>query len=46
MREEDEFVFTPEPVIDEEEEAEDLQSINPDDWDADYDWDEDIDPDE
>ena len=46
VREEDEFVFTPEPVIDEEEEAEDLQSINPDDWDADYDWDEDIDPDE
>ena len=46
VREEDEFVFTPEPVIDEEEEAEDLQSINPDDWDADYDWDEDITPDE
>lgn len=46
VREEDEFVFTPEPVIDEEEEAEDLQSINPDDWDADYDWDEDIDPNE
>ena len=45
VREEDEFVFTPEPVIDEEEEAEDLQSINPDDWDADYDWDEDITPD-
>ena len=46
VREEDEFVFTPEPVVDEEEEAEDLQSINPDDWDADYDWDEDITPDE
>ncbi|MGM9853578.1 MAG: GTPase ObgE [Muribaculaceae bacterium] len=46
VREEDEFVFTPEPVIDEEEEAEDLRSINPDDWDADYDWDEDITPDE
>lgn len=44
VREEDEFVFTPEPVAaDEEEEAEDLQSINPDDWDAAYDWDEDID---
>lgn len=46
VREEDEFVFTPEPVADDEEEAEDLQSINPDDWDAYYDWDEDITPDE
>lgn len=47
VREEDEFVFQYEPGPDDADdvaEDEDLQSINPDDWDAAYDWDEDIDP--
>ena len=45
VREEDEFVFTPEPIpADEDEEGEDLQSIDPSTWDAEYDWDEDADP--
>lgn len=47
VREEDEFVFAPEPVVDEDDaEGEDLQSIDPDSWDAEYDWDEDADAEE
>lgn len=47
VREEDEFVFAPEPVADEDDaEGEDLQSIDPDSWDAEYDWDEDADAEE
>lgn len=43
VREEDEFIFEYEPTAEEEaEEAEDLQSINPDEWGAEFDdWDED-----
>ena len=46
VREEDEFIFEYEPLEDEDE-AEDLQSISPDEWgEEDYDWDEDADTDE
>ncbi|MCD8386310.1 MAG: GTPase ObgE [Bacteroidales bacterium] len=43
VREEDEFLFEPEPTP---EEDEDLQQISPESWGEDdaYDWDEDIDP--
>ncbi len=46
VREEDEFIFENEPM--EEDEAEDLQSISPDEWGEDdaYDWEEDIIPDD
>lgn len=41
VREEDEFIFQYEPTEDEEEqEAEDLQSISPDSWGDDIDWDD------
>lgn len=41
VREEDEFIFQYEPTPEEEEqEAEDLQNINPDQWGDDIDWDE------
>ena len=46
VREEDEFVFTPEPMAYDEDnpgDDEDLQSISPDAWDEGYDWDEDVD---
>lgn len=46
VREEDDFIFEYTPT---EEEAEDLQSINPDSWGEDvdgYSWDEDLDPEE
>lgn len=45
VREEDEFIFENTPSTDEEEEAEDVRSISPEEWgtDADYEWDEDID---
>lgn len=44
VREEDEFIFENVPVLDEDEdfEGEDLRTINPDEWDEEYDWDEDI----
>ena len=46
VREEDEFIFEYEPLEDEDE-AEDLQSISPYEWgEEDYDWDEDADTDE
>ena len=46
VREEDEFIFENVPVLDEDEdfEGEDLRTINPDEWDEEYDWDEDIEP--
>lgn len=45
VREEDDFIFEYEPTEDELEEAEDLQSINPDEWGEDeYDWEEDVEP--
>lgn len=46
VREEDEFIFEYEPVADEDDEGEDLQSISPDQWGEDdgYDWEEDITP--
>ncbi len=41
VREEDEFIFQYEPSQEEQDqEAEDLQSINPDEWGDDIDWDE------
>lgn len=41
VREEDEFIFQYEPTPEEEEqEAEDLQNINPDQWGDDIDWDD------
>ena len=44
VREEDEFIFEYEPLPDEGEEGEDLQSISPDQWGEDgYDWEEDTD---
>ena len=48
VREEDEFIFENVPVLDEDEdfEGEDLRTINPDEWDEEYDWDEDIEPEE
>ena len=48
VREEDEFIFENVPVLDEAEdlEGEDLRTINPDEWDEEYDWDEDIEPEE
>ena len=48
VREEDEFIFENVPVMDEDEdfEGEDLRTINPDEWDEEYDWDEDIEPEE
>ena len=48
MREEDEFIFEYVPTPDEEEEAEDLQSISADQWGEDIDWDdaEELDSDE
>lgn len=44
VREEDEFIFENVPVLDEDEdlEGEDLRTINPDEWDEEYDWDEDV----
>lgn len=44
VREEDEFIFENVPVLDEDEdlEGEDMRTINPDEWDEEYDWDEDI----
>ena len=44
VKEEDDFIFEYEPLPDEEEDAEDLQSISPDQWGEEYDWEEDIDP--
>ena len=46
VREEDEFIFEYEPVTDEDDEGEDLQSISPDAWGEDdgYDWEEDVMP--
>lgn len=46
VREEDEFIFEYEPVADEDDEGEDLQSISPDEWGEDdgYDWEEEIMP--
>lgn len=46
VREEDEFIFENTPET-EDEEGEDLQSIDPNSWgeDVDYDWDEDVEPD-
>lgn len=44
VKEEDDFIFEYEPLPDEEEYAEDLQSISPDQWGEEYDWEEDIDP--
>lgn len=48
VREEDEFIFEYVPTPDEEEEAEDLQSISADQWGEDIDWDdaEELDSDE
>lgn len=48
VREEDEFIFENVPVLDEDEdfEGEDLRTINPDEWDEEYDWDEDIEAEE
>ena len=48
VREEDEFIFENVPVLEEDEdfEGEDLRTINPDEWDEEYDWDEDIEPEE
>lgn len=48
VREEDEFIFENVPVLDEDEdlEGEDLRTINPNEWDEEYDWDEDIEPEE
>lgn len=48
VREEDEFIFENVPVLDEDEdfEGEDLRTINPDEWDEEYDWDEDVEPEE
>lgn len=48
VREEDEFIFENVPVLDEDEdlEGEDMRTINPDEWDEEYDWDEDIEPEE
>lgn len=48
VREEDEFIFENVPVLDEDDdfEGEDLRTINPDEWDEEYDWDEDIEPEE
>lgn len=48
VREEDEFIFENVPVLDEDEdlEGEDLRTINPDEWDEEYDWDENIEPEE
>ena len=47
VREEDEFIFSYVPTDEElEDEAEDLQSINADEWGAEYDWDEDADVDD
>lgn len=43
VRQEDEFIFEYTPSDDEEEEAEDLQSISPDEWGEDFDWDDDFD---
>ncbi|MDE6691915.1 MAG: GTPase ObgE, partial [Muribaculaceae bacterium] len=46
VSEEDDFIFKYEPTEEELEEAEDMQSINPEAWadDIGYDWDEDLDP--
>ena len=45
VSEEDDFIFEYEPTEDEAEEAEDLQSINPDEWGEDeYEWEEDVEP--
>lgn len=43
VREEDDFIFEYVPGPDEEEEAEDLQTIDPDEWGEDYDFDFDVD---
>lgn len=41
VKEEDDFIFEYEPTAEEEEEAEDLQSISADSWGADFDYDDD-----
>lgn len=45
VREEDEFIFTPEPIEEEEDEDAGGKMLDEDDYDDDYIWDEDIDPD-